>query len=240
MHGPLGGHDGIGAARRGPPGCARRRWLGRDRADPHLVLGEGVGTAAVTSLLIVAVTAASGAIAHGRAGTVTFRTALALSAGSAAGSWPGSLLRAEIGGRTYLLAFALLLALASILVWRRPTAARGRGARECVIEPDLRSCAKLGAAGLTLGFLTGSGSFLFLGAGGVLASHLPESAGVMWRQPHSDESFRVSRSYPRRCRRERPEKSPRRDCKRGFAACSEEHTVVRARGGLARRSDSTA
>jgi uncharacterized membrane protein YfcA len=126
------------------------------------VLGESVGSAAVTSLLIVSVTAASGAIGHGRAGTVRLPTALALSAVSAAGSWPGSLLRAGIGGRAYLLAFAALLALASAFVWLRPAAAAGdRSARECVLHPDAWACAKLGGSGLALGFLTG-----FFGVGG--------------------------------------------------------------------------
>ncbi len=73
----------------------------------------------------------------------------------------GSLLRASIGGRAYLLAFAALLALASAVVWRRPAAVRDRTARECVLRPDVRSCAKLGGSGLALGFLTG-----FFGVGG--------------------------------------------------------------------------
>ena len=125
------------------------------------VLGEGVGTAAVTSLLIVGVTAASGAFAHVRSGTVRLPTAAALSVASAAGSWPGSLLRASIGSRAYLLAFAALLAFGSAVVWRRPAEARDRRARECVLAPEVRSCAKLGAAGIALGFLTG-----FFGIGG--------------------------------------------------------------------------
>jgi uncharacterized membrane protein YfcA len=118
------------------------------------LLGEDVGTAATTSLLIVGVTAASGAVTHWRAGTVRLPTALALSAVASAGSVAGSILRARIGGRGFLLAFAGLLVVAAALVWR-PPGVRDGAARECVLRPDLRSCAKLGGAGLAIGFLTG-------------------------------------------------------------------------------------
>jgi len=53
--------------------------------------------------------------------------------------------------------------IAAVLIWR-PPAARAGGARECVLRPDLRSCAKLGAAGVVVGFLTG-----FFGVGGGFA-----------------------------------------------------------------------
>jgi uncharacterized membrane protein YfcA len=127
------------------------------------LLGENVGTAATTSLLIVGVTAASGAVAHWRAGTVRLATALALSGVASGGSVAGSMLRARIGGPGFLLAFAGLLVVAAALVWRPPAVAHG-AARECVLRPDVRSCAKLGGAGLVIGFLTG-----FFGVGGGFA-----------------------------------------------------------------------
>lgn len=123
-------------------------------------LGEDVQTAAATSLLIVATTAAVGATAHFRAGTVRIRTALALSAVAAAGSTAGSLLRAQVSGRAYLLAFAALLALVAVLLWRAPRSAGG-AARECILQPGLRDCGRLGLAGLVVGLLTG-----FFGVGG--------------------------------------------------------------------------
>ena len=97
------------------------------------VLGEGVGTAAVTSLLIVGVTAASGGLAHVRSGTVRLPTAAALSVASAAGSWPGS--RPWRSSRTDHALWVTRLRCPSHRRWRRralPAAAarrRGRGGR---------------------------------------------------------------------------------------------------------------
>ncbi len=127
------------------------------------VLGEDVGTAAVTSLLVVGVTAASGALSHWRAGTVRLATALALSAVASVGSVAGSVLRARVGGREFLLAFAALLVAAAALVWSRP-GVRGGAARECVLRPEARPCAQLAGAGLAIGLLTG-----FFGVGGGFA-----------------------------------------------------------------------
>jgi uncharacterized membrane protein YfcA len=124
------------------------------------VLGEDVATAATTSLLVVGFTAASGAVSHARAGTVRLPTALALSAVASLGSVAGSVLRARVDGRSFLLGFAGLLAVAAAAIWRPPRQSEG-GARECVLRPDGPSCAKLGASGLVVGFLTG-----FFGVGG--------------------------------------------------------------------------
>lgn len=121
---------------------------------------EDVQTAAVTSLLIVAATAAVGAASHLRAGTVRLPTALALSAVAAVSSLAGSSLRAAVSGRAFLLAFAALLAVVAALLWRAPRATAGT-ARECVRRPGLRDCGRLGLAGLAVGFLTG-----FFGVGG--------------------------------------------------------------------------
>jgi len=54
------------------------------------LLGEDVATAATTSLLIVGLTAATGAVSHWRAGTVRIATALALSAVASGGSVAGA------------------------------------------------------------------------------------------------------------------------------------------------------
>jgi len=113
-----------------------------------------VNTAATTSLLIVGVTAASGAVSYWRAGSVRLATALALSGVASGGSVAGSILRARIGGRGFLLAFAMLLVVAAALIWRPPRGSDG-AVQECVLHPNARSCAKLGAAGLVVGFLTG-------------------------------------------------------------------------------------
>ncbi len=123
-------------------------------------LEEDVQTAAVTSLLIVAATAAVGAASHFRAGTVRLPTALALSAVAAASSLAGSTLRALVSGRAFLLAFAALLAVVAVLLWRAPRGGTG-AARECVLRPGFRDCGRLATAGLAVGFLTG-----FFGVGG--------------------------------------------------------------------------
>jgi uncharacterized membrane protein YfcA len=118
------------------------------------LLGENVSTAATTSLLIVGVTAASGAVSHWRSGTVRIATALALAGVASVGSVAGSLLRSKLHDQTFLLAFAGVLVIAALLIWRQPRAGQGV-AHECILRPDPRSCAKLGAAGLGVGFITG-------------------------------------------------------------------------------------
>jgi hypothetical protein len=143
------------------------------------LLGEDVSTAATTSLLIVGTTAASGAVAHLRAGTVRLRTGLALAALAAAGSAGGVALRALLPGRVFLLAFAGLLVLAAALLWRRPEAGAGT-TRECVRDPDWRACGRLGATGLVVGLLTGlfgvGGGFVVVPALVVVLAFPPREA----------------------------------------------------------------
>jgi uncharacterized membrane protein YfcA len=124
-------------------------------------LGQQVPTAAVTSLLVVGATAAAGVVGHARAGTVRFPTALALSAASAVGSLPGSWLRTRLPPGPFLLAFAALMLVGALVLWRWEVPAERGATRECVLQPDLLGCAKLGAAGIGVGALTG-----FFGVGG--------------------------------------------------------------------------
>jgi uncharacterized protein len=143
-------------------------------------LHQDVQTAAATSLLVVAATAAVGALSHLRAGSVRLATALALSAAAAAGSLGGSAVRALVSGRAFLLAFAGLLVAVAVLLWRTPRGGAG-AAQECVLRPDFRECSRLGLAGLGVGWLTG-----FFGVGGgfvivptlVLVLGLPARAAV--------------------------------------------------------------
>ncbi len=124
-------------------------------------LGKDVANAAVTSLLIVGVTAAAGAVSHARAGSIELRTAVALSIVSAGGSFPGTVLRARIDPAAFMVAFAGLMVAAAVLLWRWRVPKGRDVVAECGADDARPGYARLAAAGLGIGFLTG-----FFGVGG--------------------------------------------------------------------------
>ncbi len=123
-------------------------------------LGKDVASAAATSLLIVGVTAAAGAVSHARAGSIELRTAIALSIVSAGGSFPGAALRARIDPGAFMSAFAGLMIAAAVLLWRWRVPKDGDVVAGSAADTRARY-ARLAAAGLGIGFLTG-----FFGVGG--------------------------------------------------------------------------
>lgn len=88
-------------------------------AVPALVYGAGMDpkAATTTSLLIVAVTAATGMFAHWRAGRVRVASGLVFSAVGIGGSLLGSRLNAAVDPQVLLLAFSGLMLVAAWRMW---------------------------------------------------------------------------------------------------------------------------
>lgn len=118
------------------------------------VAGMEAKQAIATSLLIVGVTSAVGAISHARAGRVQWRTGLIFGVAGMAGAYAGGLLGRFIPGSVLLIGFAAMMIATAIAMLRgRKTAPPVAGHRIPV--------AKVIAEGLIVGVVTG-----LVGAGG--------------------------------------------------------------------------
>lgn len=126
------------------------------------VLGQGVGEATTTSLVVVAAGALAGGLGHAREGSVCWRHALVFSATALPGVIAGTVLGEAVGGATLIAAFAVLMLAAAITMWHKFGAQGGdRGDRGSAPGcPPLRLERDL-VAGLAIGLLTG-----FFGVGG--------------------------------------------------------------------------
>lgn len=119
------------------------------------VAGMDAKAAIATSLLVVGVTSAIGAVSHARAGRVQWRTGLVFGAAGMAGAYAGGLLARFIPGTVLLIGFAVMMiatAVAMLRGRRNVTAAEG--------EHRL-PVPKIIAEGLVVGLVTG-----LVGAGG--------------------------------------------------------------------------
>jgi uncharacterized membrane protein YfcA len=126
-------------------------------AVPALVylLGEDVGSAVTTSLLVVGATALAGARVHAREGRVRPRVALAFGVAGAAGAVAGTALNRLAGGETILVLFGVVLLATAAAMWR------GRRPRVATPASSPRRRAAVPLTGLGVGVLTG-----FFGVGG--------------------------------------------------------------------------
>lgn len=117
------------------------------------VAGQDPKTAIATSLLVVGVTSAAGAISHARAGRVQWRTGLVFGAAGMAGAYVGGRLGTLVDGTVLLIAFALMMGATSVAMLR------GRKDR----EPSDGEMAvwKILLEGVIVGLVTG-----LVGAGG--------------------------------------------------------------------------
>ncbi len=124
---------------------------------PLLVYVAGMETkeAIATSLLVVGVTSAVGAISHARAGRVQWRTGLTFGVAGMTGAYAGGRLAEFIPGQWLLIAFALMM-MATALAMLRP-------GREVDPEeaPTHLPTARVLLDGLVVGLVTG-----LVGAGG--------------------------------------------------------------------------
>jgi uncharacterized protein len=119
------------------------------------VAGMEAKQAIATSLLVVGVTSAVGAISHARAGRVEWRTGLVFGAARTAGAYAGGLLASFIPGRVLLVGFAaIMIATATAML-------RGRKAVGATAEQSSLPVVKILLEGLAVGLVTG-----LVGAGG--------------------------------------------------------------------------
>jgi uncharacterized membrane protein YfcA len=123
------------------------------------VIGEGVHQATATSLVIVGLTAAFGAIPHFRAGRVELPIAIVFGAAGIAGAFAGAWANQRASGPVILLLFGLvmLVVAARMAFAKRPRPRTGR----VDAATGWRMSPAVPAAGLVVGLMTG-----FFGVGG--------------------------------------------------------------------------
>jgi uncharacterized membrane protein YfcA len=119
------------------------------------VAGMDAKQAIATSLLVVGVTSAIGAVSHARAGHVQWRTGLIFGGAGMAGAYAGGLLARFIPGTALLIGFAVMMIATAIAMLRgRKNLASGRSEHRMPVM-------KIIAEGLIVGLVTG-----LVGAGG--------------------------------------------------------------------------
>jgi uncharacterized protein len=119
------------------------------------VAGMDAKQAIATSLLVVGVTSAVGAVSHARAGRVQWRTGLIFGAAGMAGASAGGLLARFIPGTILLIGFAVMMIATAIAMLR------GRKNVEASDGTHRMPVVKIVAEGLIVGLVTG-----LVGAGG--------------------------------------------------------------------------
>jgi uncharacterized membrane protein YfcA len=119
------------------------------------VAGMDAKQAIATSLLVVGVTSAVGAISHARAGSVQGRTGLMFGAAGMAGAYAGGVVSRFIPGTVLLIGFAVIMIAAAIAMLR------GRNAVRLGEAPHALPVIKIVLEGLVVGLVTG-----LVGAGG--------------------------------------------------------------------------
>lgn len=119
------------------------------------VAGMDAKQAIATSLLVVGVTSAIGAISHARAGRVQWRTGLIFGGAGMAGAFGGGLLARFIPGTVLLIGFAVMMVATAVAMLR------GRKNVEVTEGSHRLPVPKIVAEGLIVGLVTG-----LVGAGG--------------------------------------------------------------------------
>lgn len=119
------------------------------------VAGMDAKAAIATSLLVVGVTSAIGAVSHARAGRVQWRTGLIFGAAGMAGAYAGGVLARFIPGTVLLIGFAVMMIATAVAMLRgRKNMAAAEGNHRLPMP-------KIIAEGLVVGLVTG-----LVGAGG--------------------------------------------------------------------------
>lgn len=136
------------------------------------VVGIAPGQAIATSLLIVGVASATGALAHARRGRVDLRVGLAFGLTGMVGAFAGGSVARLVPGALLLALFALLMLATGVAMLRRPAAIEPAAARP-------RAPSTIAVIGATVGFVTG-----LVGAGGgfVIVPSLVLFAGLPMAQ----------------------------------------------------------
>lgn len=139
------------------------------------VAGQDTKTAIATSLVVVGVTSAVGAISHARAGRVRWRTGLLFGAAGMVGAYGGGRLAAFIPDTVLLVAFGLMMAATAVAMLRRRPEPSTREAHEEV--PLGRVLVDGVVVGLVTGLVGAGGGFLVVPALALLGG-LPMSVAV--------------------------------------------------------------
>ena len=140
------------------------------------VAQQDAKVAIATSLLVVGITSAAGAVSHARAGRVRWRTGLLFGVAGMVGSYGGGRIGSLVDGTVLLIAFAVVMAVTSVAMLR----GGGRAAAGDADGGEMAPVAVLGT-GVVVGLITG-----LVGAGGgfvivpalVLLGGLPMHAAV--------------------------------------------------------------
>ncbi|WP_308014066.1 sulfite exporter TauE/SafE family protein [Streptantibioticus parmotrematis] len=137
------------------------------------VLGQPPREATTAGLVVVGVTALTGAVGHARAGHVRWRAGLAFGAAGTVASFAGTALNRSVDPTVLLLCFAALMVVSAVGMLRRY-----RGGRTAAAGPPERSpahpVARVLVSGSVVGFLTG---FLGVGGGFVIVPALVAALG---------------------------------------------------------------
>ena len=131
------------------------------------LLHQDPRAATAGSLLIVGITAATGMVAHRRAGRVRLAPGIAFGVLGAAGAYAGARLSSSVPPDLLLSLFAgLMLAAAAAMLRRRPgTARRGeRAGRSAILRRTLKIIAAATGVGLLTGFFGVGGGFVIVPA----------------------------------------------------------------------------
>ncbi|HJF49654.1 MAG TPA: sulfite exporter TauE/SafE family protein [Brachybacterium paraconglomeratum] len=140
------------------------------------VAGLPAKEAIATSLVVVGVTSAAGAVSHARAGRVRWRTGVSFGAAGMAGAFLGGILGGHIPSTVMMVAFALMMIATSVGMLR---GRRGAPAEEGPTrEPSVSRIVLEGlAVGLVTGLVGAGGGFLVVPALALLAG-LPMPVAV--------------------------------------------------------------
>ncbi len=125
------------------------------------VAGMETRPAIASSLFVVAVTSATGVIAHARAGRVRWRTGVVFGAAGMTGAFIGGRLAGHLPARALMIAFAAMMVAAAIAMIRGR-----RGAADAAVRdvPVVRVLAQGVVIGLVAGIVGAGGGFLVVPA----------------------------------------------------------------------------
>ncbi|HEY2197871.1 MAG TPA: sulfite exporter TauE/SafE family protein [Mycobacterium sp.] len=125
------------------------------------VAGLDAKQAIATSLVVVGVTSAVGAISHARAGRVQWRTGLVFGVAGMAGAYAGGLLSRFVPGSVLLIGFAVIMIVTAIAMVRGRKQACGAAEQRL---PTHRVMIEGLAVGLVTGLIGAGGGFLIVPA----------------------------------------------------------------------------
>lgn len=122
--------------------------------------GMSAKAAIASSLLVVGVTSAVGAISHARAGRVRWRTGAIFGAAGMVGAYVGGRLAAYLPGRVLMILFGLMMAATAIAMLRRPRDFHPRTQNPPVVKVITEGL----AVGIATGVVGAGGGFLVVPA----------------------------------------------------------------------------